>query len=58
MCGEGKLELGNHLHFNGQKWEMSALSDNNVSKSRDSENSITRVENVEFYYLLQPPTVS
>lgn len=46
MCGEGKLEQGNHLHLNGQKWEMIVLSDNNVNKSRDSENSITRVEDV------------
>lgn len=46
MYDKRKLELGNHLDLDGQKEETDVPNKNNVSESINSENSVTRIENV------------
>lgn len=46
MYDKRKLELGNHLDLDGQKEEIDVPNKNNVSESINSENSVTRIENV------------
>lgn len=54
MYGERKFKLGSNLDLDG----ISVLSENNVSKGKDNANSVIRVENIEFCYISQTPTVN
>lgn len=54
MYGERKFELGNNLDLDG----ISVLSENDISKGKDNENSVIRVEIIEFYYISQIPIVN